>query len=311
MTDATDTHDAVRSRMRAHLETQSVSINEAARGVGMSAPAVSSFLGAKYRGDNAKIARLVARWLDTEREVAEMRTAGLGRHAELAVTMQVQGLAGHAQANRDLVLVYGAAGNGKSYALERYCEERSGATYVVMSPAVTTAATLLGRIARELDAGAGVTTAARLERVVVEQLTGRHALLVVDEAHHLSAALLDEVRCVHDMAGCGLVLSGNDPLWSRLASGERAAQLVSRIGARCRLGRPSELDALALAETLLGREARGATRKLILDTARGMGGLRACVKQIAQASMLARADDAESVSDTHLSEASAQMGVGV
>ena len=313
MTDATTTDDSahrLRERMRAHLEQEGLSINEAARGIGMSAPAVSSFLGAKYRGDNARLARLIGRWLDTERESAEMRTAGLGRHAELGVTMEVQGLAGHAQANRDLVLVYGASGSGKSYALERYCEERSSAWYVFMSPAVTTAAALLARIARKLNVGEGTTTAAGLERIVVGHLADRRALLVVDEAHHLTAALLDETRCVHDMAGCGLVLAGNDPLWSRLAGGERAAQLVSRIGARRRFGPPSEGDALALAETLLGRGPGGAARKVLLDAARGVGGLRAVSKLILQGSMLARDDGVEAVGDAHLTEAATHMGVG-
>ena len=133
--DTNETHDALRERFRGHLETHALSVSGAARGVGMSAPAVSSWLGAKYRGDNARLAGLVRRWLDTEDEMEQVRTAGLDRHAELAVTMRVQGLAAHAQANRDCVLVYGAAGSGKSYALERFCAEHSGACFVEMMPA--------------------------------------------------------------------------------------------------------------------------------------------------------------------------------
>ena len=225
-----DQHDALRERFRGLIEHRGMSINEAARGVGMSAPAVSSWLGGKYRGDNARLARLVGRWLDTEAETARMRIAAPGTHAELAVTTRVQGFAAHAQANRDCVLIYGAAGAGKTHALRRYCEEHAGAWYASMSPAVTTAAAALARIARVLEVGAGVTTGARLEDVVVGHLARRNAVLVVDEAHHLSPALLDELRCVHDAAECGLVLAGNDPLWSRLVATERArtARLAHR-----------------------------------------------------------------------------------
>ena len=303
-------NDAIRARMRGHLETRGISLAEAARGIGMSAPAVSSWLGGKYRGDNGRVGSLVERWLDTERSLAEARTGGRARHAELGVTLTVQALAAHAQANADLVLVYGAAGSGKTHALRRFCVERAGAFYVAMSPAVTTAAAVLSRIAQVLDVGAGVTTAARLELAVVEQLTGRDAVLVVDEAHHLTAALLDEVRCVHDVAGCGVVLAGNDPLWSRLASGERAAQLVSRVGARRRLHRPSEGDALTLAETLLQRAPQGKGRRAVLDAARGLGGLRAVAKLVAQGAVFARLDESDAVRDADLVEAAAQMSAG-
>ena len=304
-------HEALRARVRMHLESRGLSIAEAARGVGMSARAVSSWLSAKYHGDNQRVGRLVERWLVTERAVAEMRTLGLDRHAELAVTAQIQGIAALAHANSDLVLVYGAAGSGKTYALRRYCAEHSGAWYVAMSPAVTTAAAVLSRIAVALDAGAGVTTAARLERVVVEQLGGRNPLLVVDEAHHLTTALLDEVRCVHDAAGCGLVLAGNDPLWARLASGERAAQLVSRVGLRRRLQRPSETDSLTLAETLLQRTPGRKGRKAVLDVSQGVGGLRACAKLIAQAAIFARGDGRLDVRDDDIAEAATHMGAGL
>ena len=239
MTQTDTTHEALRERFRAHIDHHGFTLNEAARGVGMSAPAVSSWLSGTYRGDNDRVALLAGRWLDTEADMSRARVWRNPRHAALGVTLEIQSLAAHAQANRDCVLVYGAAGAGKSYALRRFCAERAGATYVAMSPAVTTPAAVLSRIAGALDTGAGVTAAHRLEAVVVRRLHGRHALLAVDEAHHLSAALLDQVRCVVDAAECGLVLAGNDLLWARLAATERAGQLISRIGRQCRLRRPS------------------------------------------------------------------------
>ncbi len=307
---AEDTHEALRAKLRAHIEHRGLSVNEAARGIGMSAPAISSWLGAKYRGDNDRVARLVARWLDTEAEVARMRTTGLDRHAELAVTFRVQGTVGYAHANGDCALVYGASGAGKSWALARYCAEHAGAWFVTMSPAVTTPAAVLSRIARALDVGAGVTTAAKLEDVVVAHLSGRDAVLVVDEAHHLTPALLDQLRCLHDSTGCGLVLSGNDPLWSRLSATERAGQLISRFGVRFRLRRPSETDAIALGEALLRRKPEGRGRERILAAARGLGGLRAIAKLVAFAATLARAEGRADVRDADLVEAAAHMEIG-
>ena len=309
--DTTDTHEALRERFRGQLEHRGITLGEAARGVGMSAPAVSSWLGAKYRGDNDRVALLVERWLDTEAEMARMRAHQLDRHADLSVTLRVQALAAHAQANHDCALVYGAAGGGKSYALKRFCAERSGATYVSMSPAVTTPSAVLTRIADALDAGAGVTAAHRLEAVVVRRLAGRGALLVVDEAHHLSAALLDQVRCVYDGAECGLVLAGNDPLWARLAATERAGQLISRIGRHFKLKRPSDADILELARTLLRRDPEGEARKAVLAAGRGLGGLRATAKLIGAAATFARGDGRADIRDAELLDAAAGMPVSV
>ena len=306
-----DTHDALRERLRAHIEHQGLTIREAARGIGMSQPAISGWLGAGYRGDNDRLAGLVRRWLDTEDEMARMRAGGVGRHADLSVTLRVQGLAAHAQANSDCVLVYGAAGAGKSYALERFCVQRSGAALVSMSPAETTPSAVLSAIARTLDVGAGVTAAWRLKGAVVARLTGRGTLLVVDEAHHLSAALLDLVRIVHDASGCGLVLAGNEPLWSRLASTERAGQLISRIGRECKVKSPSETDVLELARTLLRREAEGKARKALLDVGGGLGGLRAVSKLVGVAAVLARGDGRDDIRDGDLLDAAADMPMGV
>lgn len=301
---------ALRERCRAHMEQREVTLAEVARGAGMSAPAVSSWLGAKYRGDSARVAELVRRYLDTEAESERLRTAGLDRHADLSVTLRVEGLAGHALANRDCVLVYGAAGAGKTWALRRFCATRAGAFYAPMMPALTTPSGVLARIARVLDTGAGITSAWRLHDAVVRRLADRSAVLVVDEAHHLSAALLDQVRCIYDEAGCGLVLAGNDPLYSRLTATERAGQLISRIGRQRRLGRSTDADILALVEALVRRAPEGRARDAVLAAGRGTGGLRAVAKVVGVAAVLAAAGGRSDIRDAELVEAAADIGVG-
>lgn len=302
-----DRTDAIRARVRAHLETRGLTLAEAARSIGMSGAAISSWLGAKYRGDNDRVADLVERWLETEQVLAEVRIIDLSRYAELGVSMAVHALAAHAQANADIALLYGAAGSGKTRALTRFCAEHSGAFYVEMSPDITTVARVLDRIAEGLGFAHLPDRGPRLVRLLVEHLRGRDALLVIDEAHHLTEALLDMVRCLYDRAGCGLVLAGNDPLWSRLAGGERAAQLVSRIGVRRRFGRPKATDALLLAETLIQRAPEGKGRKAVLDAARGLGGLRAVAKLVALAGAFARRDESAAVRDEDLVKAAAHM----
>ena len=297
----------LRPALRALIKERGWSMAEVARRVGVTGTVVSAWLRANYRGDNERIAGLVQRLINTERD-ADGLTAGLDRHADLAVTGEVVGIAAHAHANADLTVVYGTAGGGKTSALERYCEQHSGACLVTMAPWITTPSAVLGAIADALDGAASETTAARLARVVVARLSIGRALLVVDEAHHLSQVLLDVVRCVHDEARCGLVLCGNEPLWSRLARGERAAQLVSRVGIRYHLRQPSTTDVLALAQALLGRPVEGGGRKAVLAAGHGVGSLRSVRKLVAQAHIFARGDGRDEATDQDLADAAELLG---
>ena len=298
----------LRAGVEAVLADRGLTLAAAARSIGVSASALSSWMHRSYRGDNDRLDALVGRWLTTEAEVAARRTAGLDRHADLAATDDIDAVCHHAQANGDMALVYGAAGAGKTWTLRRFAGARAGAWLVTMSPAVTTPAAALGRIAAALDAGGGETTAARLERAVIEYLAGvRHAVLLVDEAHHLTAALLDVIRCVHDASGAGVVLSGNEPLWARLASGERAAQLVSRIGLRRRLRRPTEADVLTLAETLLRVRPTGPAREAVVAAGKGIGGLRAVRKLAGHALAAAAGGGRERVEPGDVLDAAAAL----
>ena len=299
---------ALRAEARALLDEQGWSIAEAAGRIGTSDTTLSQWLRGKYPGKNTSVAARVRRWIDTERDMSAARTAGHGRHADLAVTDQIMRAARHAQANGDISVVYGASGASKSYSLERYCLSSAGAFFCTVSPAVTTPASVLLRIARATGVVGGPTTAARLEQAVVERLSVGSALLVVDEANHLTQPLLDVVRCVHDQAHCGLVLAGNEPLWGRLASGERAAQLVSRVGLTFRLRRPAPTDAVALATALLGAAPEGKARAAVLAAAAGMGGLRAVRKLAEQAFLMAAADQRDQVEPGDVVDAAELLG---
>ena len=310
MPDTTDraTSENTRAEVRALLADRGWSRSYAAGRIGISPTRLSQWLHGRYRGDNARTEELVQRWLETERDISAARTAGLDRHADLAITGRVARVARHAQANADIAVVYGSAGAGKTRALARYCEEHTGAWHVEMSPAVTTPASVLNRIAEALDVAGGPKTAARLERVVVDRLSASSTLLAVDEAHHLSQALLDVVRCVHDQARCGLVFCGNQPLWAKLADGDRSAQLVSRVGLKVRLGQPAEADALELAKALLGAVPAGKAKTAVLEAAKGVGGLRAVRKLVAQARLLAAGDGRDHANMDDVADAAELLG---
>ncbi len=278
-----------RSRFTAELEANGTSITAAAREIGVSSATMSLFMRRVYTGDNNLIARRIEKWLATR---ADRRALGLhlGTHADLAVTSELMTDLATAQTSVDCLVVHGCAGAGKTYALRRYADSRSNVVVATMSPAVGTPMGVLSRLACVLHMGSGAANAAALEDILVERLKERGALLVIDEAHHLRPVLLDEVRILHDRAGCGLALVGNDPLWPRLVGSERAAQIVSRVGIRRRLGFPIQSDLHTLAGALLGRDLGRQERPVITSMGRRAGGLRAVAKAMRDAHALARAE---------------------
>ena len=280
-------------RMSAWLDEYGMSISEAAKqiGSGVSQATLSTWLRGKYTGDNAAVADRVERWLDTREEMSRTGSglSGLDRHANLGVTEEIHAALAVAQASGDVVLIHGRSGAGKTQALRRFRSSRSGVHLVTVTAAVATVAGLLTRVAVAVDAGARHHSAAAAEAAIIQRLEGRSALLVIDEAHHLSPKLLDELRCIRDISHCGLALVGSDELWTALAGSRRCDQIVGRIGLRIGLGAVAETDIRLLSETALGRPTSGKELTDIRNSARGAGGLHSLRRLLARAHMIARA----------------------
>ena len=283
---------------------------QAAKEIGVSQTTVSKWLRGEYEGDVPATNEKVARWLKTRREARQrdLSGAGLDRHIDLGVTEEVMSVLGHAHAAGDVVLVHGRSGAGKSWAAERYCGTHSAAYRVSMTEAVATLAGLLTRVAEAVGAGTQHSSGLAAETAVIGRLRDRGALLCVDEAHHLSPRLLDELRCVRDLAGCGLALIGGDELWTALASSRRCDQIVGRIGIRLPLTAPAEVDVVELASAVIGREPDPKERKAILAAARGAGGLHALRRYLTRAWILARGNK-RNITAADLAAAAEQVAV--
>lgn len=244
----------------------------------------------RTRNDTARGADGADKWLRERLEARQHHLAGamLERHVELGVTQDIMSVLAHAQHAGDIVLIHGRSGAGKSWAVRRFCDTHRVAYRVPMTGAVTTLGGLLVRVAEHVGAGTRHLSGLATETAVVVRLQDRAALLCVDEAHHLSPRLLDELRCVRDLAGCGLALIGGDDLWTTLASSQRCDRIVGRIGIRLRLAVAPDVDVIELASAVMGREPDAAERRGILAAARAPGGLHALRRFLARAWILAK-----------------------
>ena len=282
-----------------YLHKHGISGAQASReiGPGVSDGTLSAWLRDAYPGDNAAVAQRVHTWLETrlDLEARSIAEAGLDRHVDLDVYREISSVLSHAQATGDIVLVHGRSGIGKSWAARLHCAARSGASLVRMTAVIRSAASMLSRVGAEVGAGARHPSAAAAEEAVIARLAGRRALLAVDEAHHLRVAELDELRCIRDVAGCGLALIGDDGLWGRLAGNPRCGQIVGRIGFRLPLGDPAAGDVAALAESVIGRPPSAKELRGLLDAAAGYGGLHALRGLLARAWIIAREGGADTI----------------
>lgn len=156
---------------------------------------------------------------------------------------------GYAQMAGCIVVMHGESGTGKTIACERYAQRVQDVWLATMSPASAKLYPCLDRVADACGLRLGPGGPAVLGKRIARHLRGSCGLLVVDEAHCLSAGALEGLRYLHDATGVGLALVGAERLYERLARGSwggRFAQLYSRIGRRVRLGAPTPEDVDAL-----------------------------------------------------------------
>ena len=145
-------------------------------------------------------------------------------------------------------------------------------------------------------------------KMVVRKLVNLQALLIVDEAQHLSSQALDQLRAFHDLAQCGIALLGNHSIFRRLEGGTRSAdyaQLFSRVGMRLDRKKPHSDDIEALLDGWAIEDK--SVRRVARAVARRPGALRAMTKVLRQAHLRANADGGP-VSEAHMIAAARQLG---
>lgn len=280
-------------RTRLEMEAAGLSQSRAANEIGISASALSQWLGGTYRGDTAAVEGKVARWLDvrTERTRLARRLPEAPQWFETATGRRVLAALSYAQMATDLVVIYGGAGVGKTRAIERHQRISPNVWKVDCTPSSNTLGGFLRAVAFAVGVRVPKGHADVLEMALRDRLRGTGGLLVIDEAQFLNERALEASRRLAELSGIGLALCGNETVYAQLAGRNRAAefaQLFSRIGKRVRLGRPAraDVDAQLDAWGVTGREERD----LVTDIARKPGALRMVTKVLRLATMLAQGD---------------------
>jgi DNA transposition AAA+ family ATPase len=292
-TDSADAELDLREEVRALLEAdQRLSQNAIAKESDVSAATISQWLSNAYAGNNQKVEGKVRAWLDAYRE--RQASGGLPQAPKWIETpSSLRVIAGlrYAQMAGDIVVIYGGAGTGKSSGIEQYARVSPRVFSVTVTPATSGVLAILEEIATAVGLRDWVRSSSGLQRAIVPRLKGTNGLLVLDEAQHLGILALDQVRALHDLAGIGIALVGNERVYTNMTGGNRAAyldRLFSRIGKRIALKKTTEGDVDKIVEAwgIKDRECR----RQIAEIATKPGALRVLTKVLRLAASYAQAD---------------------
>lgn len=146
--------------------------------------------------------------------------------------------------------VVGEPGVGKTTAARDYASRVGRARYCVMDPLHDTMAGMLSLVCGAFYSCRVPFRTVELHEVICNAIADhRVTVLLVDEAQHLNARNIDQLRCIHDETGIPLVFLGNASLGSRFNTVRAAAfdQLASRIGPKLyiKASTGADLDAFA------------------------------------------------------------------
>lgn len=299
---------AIRESIQRLVDENQVSQAEVCREAGLSSSAVSTFLKGTYAGNEQNVSDKLSNWLElykarrAKESALPMAPVWFDTHASQRVMAACQ----YAQMAGDIVLIYSGAGCGKTCSLKRYAERHPSVWHIEMTKSHARLQAALTKIASGIGLKVESHSPADIQEEIHDRVRNTNGLMIIDESQHLDVASVEALRAIHDDTGIGLVLAGNENVYSRLTGGRRTAQfaqLFSRIGKRVRLGRPPREDSDALAKAWKINGAK--ERELIFEITQKPGALRGATKALRLAVMFAGGKE---INHNHIRDAWLDLG---
>lgn len=278
------------NQIKQHITDIDITQNQLAKEAGVNAGALSAYLNQNYKGNIADLeAKLTAYF---ERKAVQAREfVEAPAFIETATAKQIFKTLEFAQIANCLATVYGMSGAGKTKAIQEFKKGRANVWLVTASPSRSSLSEILYEIALELGLSDAPRRKGTLARLIARKITGTEGLLIIDEADHLPYEALEELRIMQEEAGIGLVLVGNDKVYTRMKGGisphHEYARLWSRVAKNTSIQKTKQADTKAVAKAWGLMEDEEALKVMQSITETG-GGLRILTQTLRLAGMVAK-----------------------
>lgn len=174
----------------------------------VNAATLNQIIAGKY---NASPSKWLSKLLDAIERQNARRDIGQVPFVETSMYQLVNSVCQRAAAYRNVGLIPGYVGTGKTTCLKEYARRHPNTVLIESHPQMSTG-TLLQVLTNALEVVPPRQTNDSRFLALVDALKGTDTLLVVDETENLQPTALDDLRRIRDLAGIGVVLAGTEEL---------------------------------------------------------------------------------------------------
>lgn len=275
------------NQIKQHISDNGISQAKLAKESGINAGALSAYLNGSYQGDIASVEAKLTAYFD-KKEVQAREFVEAPAFIETATARQIFKTLEFAQIATCLATIYGASGVGKTKAIQEFAKSHANVWLVTASPSRSSLSEILYEIALELGINDAPRRKGTLSRLIARKIKGTEGLLIVDEADHLPYDALEELRIMQEEAGIGLVLVGNDKVYTRMKGGihpsHEYARLWSRVAKNTSIQKAKKADVQSVAKAW-GLEADEEAVTVMHSITENGGGLRSLTQTLRLAAM--------------------------
>ncbi|SAU80271.1 Mu B transposition protein%2C C terminal [Klebsiella variicola] len=263
----------------------------------------------KYAGDNDRVEKALQRWVNKQHSAAELPEPP--RFIETPTVKQIWTAFRYAHLTECIGVVCGNPGVGKSEAAREYRRSNDNVWMITITPSCASVLECLTELAYELGMNDAPRRKGPLARALRRRLDGTQGLVIIDEADHLGAETLEELRLLQEATRVGLVLMGNHRVYSNMTGGNRTvefARLFSRIAKRVAINKTKKADVEAIADAwhIDGEKERDLLQKI----AQKPGALRILSHSLRLAAMTAHGAG-QAVSESYILKALRDLDLDV
>lgn len=280
-----------------YAEGAGLSASELAHQLGISRTNVFKFINGSFQPKRASVVESMLNWYKNWKAAQEKQQTKQEETQDQFIQTQtsstVYASLTYAHKFKDIALVVGGAGIGKTTTIREYQKHNRSVHLVECTPNNTTKGGVLRAITMRLGMHIPRGNVDLLESHIVKNLKNTDSLIVLDEAQFLSMSAIETVRRIHDETDIGVALVGNEKVRNQMIGTRRAqefAQLYSRIGKQVKLNKTKKADVLAILQSYdLGEPEQ----ELLVKIAKQPGALRQMKKVLRMATIYAKNQNVE------------------